>query len=72
VRRHRADDDRREVLLALTQKGERVLRNLFLHHRAELRMRGPELVAALKRATQIGKDTSKAAIKTSSTVRRKN
>ncbi len=30
VRRHRAGEDRREVLLALTPKGERVLRELFL------------------------------------------
>ena len=50
VRRHRAGDDRREVLLALTPKGERVLRKLFLDHRAELRTRGPALIAALKRA----------------------
>jgi len=52
VRRDRADSDRREVLLSLTQKGERVLRQLSLHHRAELRTRGPALVAALKHAIQ--------------------
>lgn len=50
VRRHRGDEDRREVLLSLTSKGEKVLQELSLHHRAELRMRGPELIAALKRA----------------------
>jgi len=53
VRRHRAGDDRREVLLSLTPKGERVLRQLFLHHRAELRLRGPALVSALRRAVQM-------------------
>ena len=53
VRRHRAGQDRREVLLALTPKGEQVLRKLFLHHRAELRMRGPALITALKRAIRI-------------------
>src|SRR5579859_5967062 len=52
VRRHRGGEDRREVLLSLTPKGERVLRELSLHHKAELRMRGPALVAALKRAIQ--------------------
>jgi DNA-binding MarR family transcriptional regulator len=50
VRRHRGGEDRREVLLALTPKGERVLRELSVHHRAELRKRGPALVVALKRA----------------------
>ena len=52
VRRDRGDADRREVLLSLTPKGETVLRELSLHHRAELRTRGPALVAALKRAIQ--------------------
>ena len=56
VRRHRADDDRREVLLALTSRGEKVLRKLFLHHRAELRLRGPALVAALRLAVNMSKD----------------
>jgi DNA-binding MarR family transcriptional regulator len=50
VRRHRGGEDRREVLLALTPKGERVLRELSVHHRAELRKRGPALIVALKRA----------------------
>lgn len=50
VRRNRGDADRREVLLSLTPKGEKVLRELSIHHRAELRMRGPALVTALKRA----------------------
>jgi DNA-binding MarR family transcriptional regulator len=55
VRRHRGGQDRREVLLSLTPKGETVLRELSLHHKDELRMRGPTLVAALKRAMQVGK-----------------
>ena len=50
VRRHRAGDDRREVLLTLTPRGEKVLRDLSLHHRAELRSAGPALVAALRKA----------------------
>jgi DNA-binding MarR family transcriptional regulator len=49
VRRERAQDDRREVLLALTPKGEKILAELALHHRNELRTAGPTLVAALRR-----------------------
>ena len=49
VKRQRAGEDRREVLLSLTAKGERVLRELSLHHKAELRSQGPALVASLKR-----------------------
>jgi DNA-binding MarR family transcriptional regulator len=49
VRRERAQDDRREVLLALTAKGERVLGELAVHHHAELRSAAPGLVAALRR-----------------------
>jgi DNA-binding MarR family transcriptional regulator len=49
VRRERAQDDRREVLLALTPKGERVLAELALHHHNELRNAAPDLVAALRR-----------------------
>jgi len=49
VRRERAEDDRREVLLALTPRGERVLSELALHHHDELRSTGPRLVAALRR-----------------------
>jgi len=50
VRRHRAGQDRREVLIALTPRGERILRELSEHHRAELRKRGPLLIDALRRA----------------------
>jgi len=57
VKRRKGGDDRREVLLSLTPKGEKVLRDLSLHHRAELRMQGPALVAAMKRAIQSSKDS---------------
>jgi len=50
IRRERGGKDRREVLLSLTPKGERVLRELSLHHRKELRSQGPALVTALRRA----------------------
>jgi DNA-binding MarR family transcriptional regulator len=52
VRRQRGGLDRREVLLALTPKGEKVLRELSLHHRRELQNAGPALVASLRRAMQ--------------------
>jgi DNA-binding MarR family transcriptional regulator len=52
VRRQRARDDRREVLLALTPKGERILAELALHHHEELRTAAPALVAALRRLMQ--------------------
>ena len=51
IRRERAADDRREVLLGLTPKGERVLAELALHHHEELRSAAPSLVAALRRLT---------------------
>jgi DNA-binding MarR family transcriptional regulator len=54
VRRDRTAEDRREVLLALTPKGERVLEELALHHHEELRRTGPGLVAALRRV-MVGK-----------------
>ena len=72
VLRHRSNDDRREVLVALTRKGEQVLRKLFLHHRAEIRLRGPALVAALKHAMQTSKSSTKTALAASSTSRRKS
>jgi DNA-binding MarR family transcriptional regulator len=49
IRRKRAGDDRRQVLLELTPKGEKVLRELALHHREELRSNGPGLVGSLKK-----------------------
>jgi len=49
VQRERATNDRREVLLQLTAKGEKVLAELALHHHEELQEAAPELVAALRR-----------------------
>jgi len=48
VRRERGSEDRREVLLQLTAKGERVLKELSLHHREELRSQGPALLEVLQ------------------------
>ena len=47
IRRHRSDTDRREVILELTPKGEKVLRDLALHLREEVRGAAPELVRSL-------------------------
>jgi DNA-binding MarR family transcriptional regulator len=58
VQRARAEDDRREVLLALTPQGEKVLAELALHHHDELRSAGPELVTALRRIMREGGDAS--------------
>ena len=58
VRRERAQQDRREVLLALTTKGERVLAELALHHHEQLRSAGPVLVAALRRVMHGDNETS--------------
>ena len=68
----RAGEDRREVLISLTSKGERVLQNLSLHHRAELRSAGPALVKALRRAMQGTLSTNGARTKTSSKTRRRS
>lgn len=49
VVRRRADSDRREVLVELLPKGERLLRNLSLHHQNELQNSGPKLAQTLHR-----------------------
>jgi DNA-binding MarR family transcriptional regulator len=66
VRRTRADEDRRQVLLLLTPKGEKILRELSLGHKAEFRTRGPALVSALERAMQPAKGPQSRAPKTPS------
>ena len=49
IQRTRGARDRREVHVKLTDRGDRVLRELTLHTRAELRSAAPGLVAALKK-----------------------
>jgi len=49
IRRSRGVDDRREVYVRLTPQGEKVLQELTLHHREELRSAAPALIAALRR-----------------------
>lgn len=51
VTRTRADQDRREVHVHLTPSGERVLGELTLHMRSELRSAAPALVATLRKLT---------------------
>jgi len=55
VRRQRSTHDRREVLVVFTSVGEKVLRELVIHHRAELSTRGPALIEALRRVLQESK-----------------
>lgn len=52
IRRRRGSADRREVLLSLSPCGERILRQLSLSHRAELRATGPALLRALQSIMQ--------------------
>ena len=66
VRRSRGGEDRRQVLLALTPKGEKVLRELSMGHKAELRTQGPALVDALERAMRPAKGAQPSTPKTPS------
>jgi DNA-binding MarR family transcriptional regulator len=50
IRRSRSQADRREVLLGLTLRGEKLLQKLTVVHRAELQSMGPKLVAVLESA----------------------
>jgi len=50
VNRKRSDRDKREVLIQLTPKAERVLRDLSLHHQELLQDHGASLVASLKKS----------------------
>jgi DNA-binding MarR family transcriptional regulator len=56
VKRQRGTKDRREVHVLLTTGGERVLRELVLHHRSDLSQNGPALIETLRRVLQ---DTKK-------------
>jgi DNA-binding MarR family transcriptional regulator len=49
VRRRRSETDRRAVRLAITPRGQRVLRRLSLHHQNLLRTAGPKLIHALRK-----------------------
>src|SRR5579862_4892627 len=47
IRREQTGEDRREVLLRLTRRGESLLRRLSIAHHAELETAGPVLVKTL-------------------------
>jgi DNA-binding MarR family transcriptional regulator len=54
VTRSRRGEDRREVLVSLTARGERVLHGLSLHHQNELRLQGPALLRSLRHLVSNG------------------
>jgi len=51
ISRTRGNEDRREVYVQLTARGERILGELTLHMRGELRSAAPALVATLRKLT---------------------
>lgn len=57
VRRTRGEDDRRQVFIHLTTGGEKILRELSLHHRTELRSIAPALHRALNALMRVTKDS---------------
>lgn len=59
VRRKRNREDRREVLLQLTPRAERVLQELTLDHREELRSQGPELLNSLRQLLSGAKEPTR-------------
>jgi DNA-binding MarR family transcriptional regulator len=59
IRRKANGHDRREVLLELTPRGEKMLADLSLYHRDELRSAGPALVDALRRATHQARNSGR-------------
>jgi DNA-binding MarR family transcriptional regulator len=71
VRRIRAGEDRRQVLLSLTPKGEKLLGELSVGHKTELRTQGPALVAALERLMRPARK-SRRVIATRSSAERSN
>jgi len=48
IKRTRSEEDRREVHVKLTEQGERILKQLTLDNREELRTLAPDLVSVLK------------------------
>lgn len=54
VRRGRADDDRRVVLVRITPRGKKLLRRLARTHHDELLTTGPALIAALEQVLAAG------------------
>jgi DNA-binding MarR family transcriptional regulator len=65
IRRTRNGPDRREVMLALTNRGEHVLTALTRLHRAELRSAGPVLLRVLNAVLVQGRSRSSRNIRAS-------
>ena len=59
ISRTRSQEDRREVYVRLTPRGEHILNALTVHTRAELRSAAPALVAALRHLTNPRKPRSR-------------
>jgi DNA-binding MarR family transcriptional regulator len=59
IRRRRGTADRREVLVQLTARGERLLRKLSEPHHAELQSAGPRLLRALAVAMEHAGDAER-------------
>lgn len=72
VRRDRGGEDRREVLICLTPKAHKVLRELSLHHKTELASAGPALVAALRKVMRVRTAQEQVGSKLRSSYRRSN
>jgi len=68
VRRSRTGEDRRQVMLTLTPKAEKMLSELSMGHKDELRTQGPALVAALERVMRPTKSARGSASKASEQV----
>jgi DNA-binding MarR family transcriptional regulator len=68
VRRSRTGEDRRQVMLTLTPKAEKMLSELSMGHQSELRTQGPALVAALERVMRPTKSARGSASKASEQV----
>jgi len=60
IQRFRGEKDRREVHVKLTAKGERLLKELTLYHRDELRTAAPALATTLKKMMTAGRVNHKA------------
>ncbi len=67
VTRKRGSEDRRQVIVQLTAKGEKLLRDLSLYHRDELREESAELVGSLRKLVASMGKPAKAAKKGSAT-----
>ena len=58
IARTRSSEDRREVFVKLTPRGEQVLHQLTLHTRAELRSAAPALVAILRKLAPLARNAN--------------